>query len=560
MKMQFKSYDQDLGTLFPSYIGDKIARNHPVRLISSIVDSLDLTTLQSTYKQGGCPAYNPRMLLKIIFYAYLNNIYSCRKIEEIIKHHIHYMWLSGGQEPSFSTINRFRSEHMKDCINDLFSQVVKMLVRLGQISLEVSYIDGTKIESVANKYTFVWRKSVEKNKEKLQNKINNVLQQIDEGIAQDNSSSPDGGTDIIDSKTLREEINKINKDNESLPRSTKEEKKEAKRREKLAKELDKHQQKLKEYEQHEEVLEDRNSYSKTDKDATFMRMKEDAMNNGQTKPGYNLQIGTENQYITNVEIYSKPNDTTTLPDFLEHGKMISGAYPKRICADSGYGSEENYERLKQLGIEAYVKYNWFHKEQHRPFLNNPYIPENLFYNEKENYYVCPMGQHMTYIGDHKKMSNNGFESVVSRYEAQNCNGCPLRSLCYKAKTDKRIIEVNHKLNEYKRIARELLNSEEGLMHRSKRPIEPEAVFGQIKFNKQYKRFRHKGKDKVYMDFVTLAISFNLQKLLRKANNELISLIFELKAMLFLLQSILKCSFKREMSIYSIYFKNYRQSA
>ena len=165
-KIQFKNYNQGEIVLFPQNLGERIPENHPVRLLSHIVDSLDISELLKTYKGGGTTSYHPRMLLKVVFYAYMNNIYSCRKIEHVLQWDILYMWLSARQYPSFSTINRFRSERMKDCINNLFIQVVKVLVELGQVSLDVQYIDGTKIESVANKYTFVWKKTIEKNKVK----------------------------------------------------------------------------------------------------------------------------------------------------------------------------------------------------------------------------------------------------------------------------------------------------------------------------------------------------------------------------------------------------------
>ncbi len=504
-KLQFKFYNQAQGELFPSFLGEKIPETHHVRLLSGIVDALDITDLLETYKSFGCPAYHPRMLLKVVFYAYMNNIYSCRKIEDALKYHVHYMWLSGSQTPSFSTINRFRSEHMKDAVNKLFSQVVTLLVDMGQI-------------------TFVWKKTVEKNKAKLEEKIKNILSQIEEGIAQDNIPDAETMPEAIDSKLLAKKIEELNEQNRHLPRETKGEKQAAKAKEKVAKELKKHQEKLEEYEQHLETLGPRNSYSKTDPDATFMRMKEDAMNNGQTKPGYNVQISTENQYIVNMQMYWNPTDTTTLPDFLLHGRELTGVMPKDCTADSGYGSEENYEFMLQNDIAAYVKYNWFHKEQHRPFRDDPFRQENLYYNKEKDYYVCPMGQHMTLVGVTRKVSDTGFASYSHKYRAQRCTGCPLRSQCYKSKAEQRTIEVNHNLNELKRKVREMLTSEEGLRHRSRRPIEPEAVFGQIKFDWHYRRFRHKGKDKVYMDFAILAMSHNLRKLMRNAQNELMEVM------------------------------------
>lgn len=509
-KVRFKSYNTGIVSIFPVDLGEKIPKNAPVRLIDSIVDGLRLDKVIETYKDGGTTPYHPRVLLKVVFYAYMNNIYSCRRIASLLDRDFHYMWLSGGQTPSFSTINRFRSEHLKDAVNDLFVQVVMKLVEAGQLSLDVQYIDGTKIESVANKYTFVWKKTTERNKEKLEGKIKDILSQIDEGIAQDNAPAEE--TSEMDSSTLQKIIEGIN---ETTAKKEEEgaAKQDQKKRKKTVKQLQKAQEKLAEYEDKLETLGDRNSYAKTDPDATFMHMKEDAMQNGQTKPGYNVQISTENQYITVYDFFPNPTDTLTLPSYLQTGFDLYGRFPDMVCADSGYGSEQNYEVMEQMGIEAFVKYNWFHKEQHRPFREDAFRQENLYYNEQEDYFVCPMGQHMTHIGRYQTTNGNGYTSTIDKYRAQNCEGCPLRCRCFQARGN-RIIQVNHKLNSYKRKARERLLSEEGLRHRSRRPIEPEAVFGQIKFNKQYRRFRHRGLDKVKMDFAILAMSFNIQKLWR----------------------------------------------
>lgn len=189
-KIQFKEYSQ---------VDENIASDAPVRLVNQIVDELDITPLLSTYKGGGCTAYYPRMLLKVLFFAYLNNVYSCRKIARLLQENILYMWLSGKSTPDFRTINDFRSKRLKNCIHSLFTQIVLMLVELGYISLEKQYIDGTKMESVANRYTFVWRKSVEKYKERLEKKIHDILSQIDEGILGGLLAKPNGTRDIRDS-------------------------------------------------------------------------------------------------------------------------------------------------------------------------------------------------------------------------------------------------------------------------------------------------------------------------------------------------------------------------
>ncbi|MDY4526770.1 MAG: IS1182 family transposase [Parabacteroides sp.] len=489
---------------------EDIAENDPVRVVDAIVEGLDLKDFKKLYKEKGRCPYHPKMMLKIILYAYMNNIYSCRKIEKAVQRDIHYIWLAAQERPDFVTINRFRNRVKKE-INNIFTQVVLVLADQGFITLDVEYIDGTKIESKANKYTFVWRKTVEKNRAKLQEKIHILLGQIDDVIAQDKAAE----TDKVDftPETLTSLITELQDSLSAEPKPTdKEQKKQQREKKKQIKELEKHRDKLGEYDGRLEQIGERNSMSKTDPDATFMRMKEDAMNNGQTKPGYNLQISAENQFITDFALFPNPTDTLTLIPFFNSFLSRYGHLPQTAVADSGYGSEENYRFMDEAGMDAYVKYNRFHIEQRPRYKPNPFHHDNFHYNADEDYYVCPMGQHMTRVGTSHSKTASGYRSENARYRAQNCKGCPLRCLCYKAKGDRRTIEVNHRLNEYKRKARELLTSEEGLKHRGRRCIEPEAVIGQMKFNMAYRRFRHFGNDKVTMDFAFFAIAFNIKKL------------------------------------------------
>ena len=489
----------------PLDIEISIPSDDPVRLVSAFVEEMNLSDLYETYDRIRKNQATPRQMLKIVIYAAMNRIYSSRDIESACKRDINFMYLlDGAPAPDHSTIARFISIHLSQCAKQIMAQVGTILLELGEISGENIFIDGTKIESVANKYTFVWKKNIVRNRNKLLEKIKNILTQIDEGIAQDlNYESDDTkGTPVFDKETLLKKIGEINEEN--LDKSKKKALKQLK---------EKHLPKLNEYDASLEILGERNSYSKTDHDATFMRMKEDAMNNGQTKPGYNLQIGTSKQFVINFDLFSNPTDTLTLEPFVKKQEELYPGRLKELTADSGYGSEENYTMLEQRGITAYVKYNYFHKEQHKPLKNNPFIPQNLYYNAQDDYYVCPMGQHMTHIGSIKDTNERKFTSYTDIYQAQNCIGCPLRSSCNKSKGN-RVINVNHNLNRLKRQAFDLLTSQEGLVRRSRRPIEPEAVFGQIKTCMGYKRFRHFGKEKCYMDFGILAIAFNILKLSR----------------------------------------------
>ncbi|WP_317131557.1 transposase, partial [Mucilaginibacter phyllosphaerae] len=201
------------------------------------------------------------------------------------------------------------------------------------------------------------------------------------------------------------------------------------------------------------LLAGRNSYSKTDPDATFMRMKEDHMLNGQLKPGYNLQISTQEQFILNYTLHQTSTDYQTLPAHIDQYETLYQTLPEAIVADAGYGSDENYGILQQKGIEAYIKYNTFDKEQKEGIKS--FSNDSLHYNEQENYLVCPMGQRMAHIGDGQRITSSGYVQLISRYQAQNCHNCPMRGVCHSGQGN-RIVEVNHLLREHKQAAKQRL--------------------------------------------------------------------------------------------------------
>jgi len=540
--MSFRPYNPYQTVLFPQKIDEDIAADDPVRVLDALVENLNLQRLEKLYKRRGRSPYHPKMMLKVILYAYMNNIYSCRKIEKLLLYDIRYIWLAGYEKPDFVTINRFRNL-MKQEINEVFTQIVLLLATKGFITLNVEYVDGTKIESKANKYTFVWKKNVERNRKRLIEKIHTLLAQIDDEIAQEQSSTGNEKIEVTP-ELLTELVGELRNALEQTPApSTKEEKSALKEKRKQIKELEKQRDKLQEYDTHLEILQDRNSYSKTDKDATFMRMKEDAMNNGQTKPGYNLQIATENQFIVDYSLFPNPADTKTLIPFLESFEKRYQKMPDTVVADAGYGSEENYHFMSEKGIDAYVKYNYFHKEQQPKFKPDPFKSENFYYNKEHDYCICPMGQKMQRVATKFSRTESGYAIRTDCYRAIRCEGCPLRCLCFNAKGN-RTIERNHRLSEYKRKARELLCSEEGVRHRGQRCIEPEAVFGQMKYNMGYKRFRHFGTENVFMDFSFFAIAFNIKKMCKKLLKDglkgMTSLFYSLIVILFSIRKQINC--------------------
>ena len=501
-KLAIKSDNRKQNLLLPPSLDELVPENHMVRVVDAVIDRLDISDILSTYRGGGNSAFNPKMMLKVLVFAYLSNVYSSRRIEDLLRRDIYFMWLAGMKRPDFRTINYYRGKRLKEGFDAVFTQVVRLLHEEGFVSLKVQYIDGTKIESVANKYTFVWRGSVEKYDARLKTKTEALLRQIEQNHAIENQENP--AAEELTAEEVAERVGRIREkiDADNL---SKEERNALKQIETDA------VPRMNRYKEQLETMGSRNSYSKTDPDATFMRMKEDAMLNGQLKPGYNVQISTENQFITNFGIYQRPTDTLTMISYLESFRTRYGIQSEEIVADSGYGSEENYEYMFRNGMTPYVKYNMFHVEQRRGYRNNPFRVSNLFYNPQDDFYVCPMGQKMKFIRQEKRYTASGYQQTVSVYRASRCEGCPLRGQCHKSKRDRQI-EVNHTLDDYKARARELLTSEHGLKHRSNRPIEPEAVFGQIKECGRFRRLRLKGLTGAKIDFGLKALAHNLRKL------------------------------------------------
>lgn len=498
----FKPYDQSQVSLLPPSLEELIAANHPVRIVNKVIDAIDIRPINRKYKGGGASSYHPRLLLKVLVYGYLTNVYSSRKLEDQVRQNIHFMWLTGMRTPDHHTINRFRSERLSGVLKEIFSQIVRLLVAEGVVSVkEAVFTDGTKIESAANRYTFVWGKAIKASKERIKAQLDELWKYA-QGVAAEelkDTSRPDFET--VTPEKVRQAVEKID---EAL--SDKEVPKKVKQKLNYAKKN--WPQNLERYGQQEEILAGRNSYSKTDPDATFMRMKEDHMLNGQLKPAYNLQISTQKQFILNYSLHQTSTDYQTLASHLEQHETLYNEKPAAVVADAGYGSDENYGLLAGKGIEAYIKYNTFDKEQKEGI--KAFSNDSLHYNEQENCLYCPMGQRMQHIGDGQRITASGHVQLLSRYQAQNCGVCPMRGVCHSGQGN-RIVEVNHSLRRHKQAAKERLNTELGIKYRKQRPADVEPVFAQLKHNHGFRRFLLKGMSKTEVEIGLLSIAHNLRK-------------------------------------------------
>jgi len=496
----------DQPALLPPTLDELVPKDHLVRVVNQTIEVLNIDSLLKRYKGGGTSSFHPKMMLKVMVYAYSQRVYTSRKIAKALRENIQFMWIAGGNKPDFRTINRFRGSVMNEVVGEVFTSVLEYLIEKKFVKMENYFVDGTKIESSANKYQWVWAKSTTNYKKQLQEKIKVLLDEIElenekeeEEYGDDDLEEMGGGNDDKDGKQLREMVDKLNQRLKDLP----DDKKLAKAVKTLETDYLPREEK---YEEQEKILAGRKSYAKTDHDATFMRMKEDHMLNGQLKPGYNIQMGTENQFIVGFSVHQRPGDTACLISHLEEVKQQLGILPKRIIADAGYGSEENYSYL-----ENYVKFNLFHKEQKRSWQKQRFRVENWKYKPESDEYICPANKPLIFKRELDKKTELGYITRIREYECQNCTGCPMKSECTRAAGNRKV-NVSFTLNRFREQARTNLLSDPGRKLSIQRNVDVESVFGQLKHNWGFRRFLLKGKDKVRTEWGLLCIAHNIAKL------------------------------------------------
>lgn len=502
-KVVFKDYTPNQVMMLPPSLEELITESHPVRVVNQVIDRINIDPLLKKFKGGGTSSYHPRMLLKVLVYGYLNNTYSSRRMEAALRENIHFMWLAGMSKPDHNTINRFRSERLKDVLKTVFGQVVELLVEAGHLSLKEIFTDGTKIEAQANRYTFVWGNAIKTSKVKMEEQLKELWAYAQRVAAEELKDEAPESFAPVSATRVKNTIEKIDQALEGKPVSKK-------IKQKLQYAKKKWPDAVKRYKEQEKLLGKRNSYSKTDTDATFMRMKEDHMRNGQLKPAYNVQLSSHNQYIVNYSLHQNPTDTTTLKKHVDSFKALYQRYPEVIVADGGYGSEENYQVLVNRNIEGYIKHNQFDRSQ-RSRNVDAFKSDNLVYDDQRDVVICPSGKSMKSIGESYRTTANGFKQKVIKYQTTNCKGCPLRVQCHQQKGN-RIVAINHRLRKLKQQADQRLKSEQGILYRKRRPADVEPIFGNIKHNKNFKRFMLKGLDKVEIETGLLALAHNLAKL------------------------------------------------
>ena len=444
----------------------QIERDDPVRLLRHCIHQMDLTALFLSFHRAERNLIAPHKLLAILIYAYMNRIYSSRRIEEVCRRDINFMYLlEGCPAPDHTTIARFRKKHFAPCAKEILAQLALLLGEVGAVSFQNLFVDGTKIESVSNRYSFVWKKGVQKHCSRLMEKLSAFLAYVEKefGIHLRHG----GDIHVRHLKRLRRHLKHVQKAQGIVFVYGSGRRKSMLQR--AIQTLDTYLLRLKDYTKKLHICGARNSFSKTDTEATFMRMKEDAMKNGQRKPAYNLQYGVEASYI-------KPN---------------------------------NYEISKK-----------------RKWKNDIGRRENMVYLAGEDVYLCAEGKLLSAVGTRRTKSAGGYVSEKTIYACENCNGCERKEQCIHGNHSKIPLQERVKRLEVSKVFQRereenlaRIRSTEGILLRMNRSIQVEGAFAQIKENFGFRRFLTRGQESVLGEAILLALAHNVLRLHEKIQRD-----------------------------------------
>lgn len=508
-KRVFKSYDQQQPTFLPPSLEELLPKNHQVRFINAIIDRLDISDIIATYPGGGASSYHPRLLLKLLIYGYVQRIYSSRRLAKATREQIPFMWLAAGSAPDFRTINHFRKHRLPGGgVKAIFTQVMQLLVEQGLVDLTEYTLDGTVLEANARKHSAVWAKNVRRYYSSATDRIEALFDEIQQlADLEDEEYGDNDLPEVGEGAGWNPE--RIEQAAERLSRALQEKADEgdipdknlSKAHTRLRKITEKELPKVRKYAQQQHTLGDRNSYSRTDPDATFMRLKDQSPFDKLLAPAYNLQMGTQNQYILGYSLHSNAADKVNMADHLDRLSFS----PEWLCADAGYGTLANFERLAQRGITGVVKSPTNHA---RP---KAYSRYNMEREPAIDSYRCPEGRRLAFrsLGSYEYAP--GKVAPVRRYQSQNCSGCPAQSECTWGNNN-RSITINTRLEHWKQCMDQRMKTGKGWRLMQGRGAEIEAVFGQLKQNDGLRRLIMRGRRMVHLEVGLKAIAHNLRKM------------------------------------------------
>lgn len=491
-----------------------IEPSDPVYTFREVVSHMDLNQYLAEKKgcRTGRPPYDRITLLEVVLFAFMELGYpSLRMMEKLCKTDIRFLWLLDGmQAPSYATVCTFINTELAVSLDDIAQDINQYIFTRENVDLNHVYLDGTKIEARSNKYTWVWKKSSEKGRLREYAKLTGLITWINEELPAFQETRLETreeyaieyveqllGRILEWTGTSRESFVQGRGHRKSLGQ---------KAYEGVAGCLEK----LKKYaSQIKTCGEGRNSYSKTDHDATFMRIKKDYMGNDQLLPAYNVQVAVCDGYIAAYGVYQYASDMDCFRPMMEEFARRTGKYPEYPTADAGYGSYNNYLFCEEHGMKKYMKFPMYEKEtKDRKYQEDPFRPCN-FEIDGEGFMVCPNGKRFRYL---KKaaVKGNRYGRMEEYYQCEDCEGCGYRERCHKSKKN-RIVRINQELTKFHEEVLSNLNSIHGALLRMNRSIQAEGTFGGIKGNRGYRRIRRWHLRRVELEIGLISCGFNLHK-------------------------------------------------
>ncbi len=525
--MKVRGYHPDQSLLFGIDPEDRIGENDLVRFVSKLIDELDTSKLKATYSEIGSPSYDPVMMLKIVVYAYISGIYTCRKIAKAVRENINFIWLANYNTPDFRTINHFSWTRCRDIISDIFMQVVLRASEANYLEPNNCFIDATTMQANAGKYSYVWKANSDRYQKQVKARIDELFNEIEKQNTKENDCYTDkdlrergleANFDVSksNSEEIKEELTKqekklnfaLNKLN-SKPTVDKDTQKALLREiRKIGRTMRNEIPKLQNYEKQLETMGDRRrSYSKTDNDATFMRMKDDRL-----LPGYKLAISTSEQFVTAIHLYNTSNESTEYSTLMSEYYGIFGEYPSMVIGDAAYGTALNFHYSSQVGIMTVLKsrdYKIDYRESTFP---------DLIYDENRDVYICEEGKEFLHTKTEVE-TRFGPERTLRKYVCLDCQYCPKARKCIiRRDKNRRFITFDPHITPLRKQNYENLKSEEGRYLSRRRCIEPESVFGNIKWNKKFTRFTVRSISKCKAQITLLVIGHNIVKMFNKSQS------------------------------------------
>ncbi len=521
MKNNTEIYFNGKQATLPLFLSDFLEIRDPVLTFDQFMEGLDLEKYLKNIRphQRGRIRYNPIDMLKTVLFGFMTSGYiSLRELEDQCKVNIRFMYLMDRETPTYRTFGYFINEVLAGSIEDIFYDINHEIIRKENVDLNHIYIDGTKFEANANKYTWVWRKATEKSRYRLFSKITTLLEEINDTLAFT------GVKMQINAEYVPEELREMADAYASYCKLDKTTFVYGRGHRKTVfqrqyEQLIVYAEKLEEYVEKLSICgSERNSYSKTDHSATFMRIKTDYMGNDQLLPAYNVQIGVADEYIAVLNVNQYRSDMDSFVPLIETFYTHYGFYPKYPVADAGYGSYNNYLYCEEHGMEKYMKFPMYKKEtKDKKYRENPYRVEN-FKRDEEGNLICPNGKRMLFAY-RSKVRGNKYGRQNEIYQCEDCTGCPYASEC--KRTDKnRTVRLNEELSSFHKEVLENLESIHGALLRMNRSIQAEGTFGVLKQDRWYKRIVRKGIDSVKLELYLVAIGHNLYKYQNKRQRQI----------------------------------------